>query len=392
VILPRRATIACIYRKELTDAVRDRKSMLTVLLYTLIGPLILIPLLVFIAKPLSGAASEATLRVPTIGVARAPGLVEALRDANIVAEETTLDPAAAVRAGQAEVVLVVSEGYGAALLAGKPAGVRIVADRSRASGAMSIRRVTAVVDGYGRRIGAQRLLARGISPSIGSAIDVQNEEVSTSQERAALLLGSIPMFVLMAMIMGSGFAAVDVTAGERERGSLEPLLANPVTAAEVVLGKLLAVATLGAAATFACVCAFGGVLEAATRLSAADASVAFTLRGTVLILVAVLPLALAIAALEMVLAGTAKTVREANTVVMLLTLVPTVPGMALLFGRVPGWLGHLPVIGEEILVLDTLQGKTVSLVRAVGVAATSTVVAAALARLAVRSHVRALRD
>jgi sodium transport system permease protein len=359
----RRSKIACIFRKELRDAFRDRKSMINVLIYALLGPIIMIPMLVFLAKPLSGGSREEALHVPGIGVERAPALMEALLERNILVDKAELDPVDAVRSGRADVVVVVADDYATNVLAGRPGGVRVVSDGSRTTSLTGAHRVTVAIESYGRRVGVQRLLARGVSPSIVSSVDVMTEDVSTPQQQAALLLGSVPMFVLMAMIMGSCFAAVDVTAGERERGSLEPLLANPVTTAEVVLGKLLCVAALGAGATIASVSAFGLVLELSARFALADMSFALSLRGALLIILGLMPLSLMVAALEMLLAASAKTVREANTVVMMLTILPVVPGMAMLFGKLPSAVTHIPVVAEEHLIVETLRGETITVAR-----------------------------
>ena len=85
-----------------------------------------------------------------------------------------------------------------------------------------------------------RLVARGVSPLALRPLNVDEVDVSTPSGRSAILLGMMSYFFIFALLMGGMYLAIDTTAGERERGSLEPLLALPVTRGQLMLGKIIA--------------------------------------------------------------------------------------------------------------------------------------------------------
>lgn len=368
-----------VFRKEMKDGFRDRKALFNVFFYAFIGPVVLLAVLAYAAKPLTGAGEEA-IRLPTVGIDRAPFLIEALAERNIVAYAAEGDPRESIRTGAAEVALIIPETYPTEVREGKSATVQVITDRSRTGSALSLRRVMGTLEGYSRKVGIQRLLVRGIAPSVTSGLDLQVDEVSTAREQFAAILGSMPMFMLMALVMGSAFVAVDVTAGERERGSLEPLLANPVSDGEVMLGKLLAVAVFGAVAMLVCVTAFALGLHLAAAKDLVGQAFPISARAAVAIVLSLLPLSLLVAALEMVLASRAKTTREANTQIMLLTLLPLIPGLAMMFGRVSPALTALPLFGQQVFIFEVIRGSEIS-VSKTALCVVSTVLTAVLLAL-----------
>ena len=93
---------------------------------------------------------------------------------------------------------------------------------------------------YNGEIGSLRLIARGISPAVATPLQIEDVEVSSAQQRAAQILGFIPLFVMIAAFTGAMPIATDSTAGERERGSLEALLVNPAPRGAIAAGKWLA--------------------------------------------------------------------------------------------------------------------------------------------------------
>jgi sodium transport system permease protein len=114
----------------------------------------------------------------------------------------------------------------------------LIQDASAQRAARNVNRARAVINAYNGQLRALRLQARGISPELLRPLVVDDVDVSTATGRAALLLGMITYFLLASMLMGGLYLAIDATAGERERGSLEPLLTLPVTRSTLLLGKI----------------------------------------------------------------------------------------------------------------------------------------------------------
>src|SRR5438094_580466 len=177
---------------------------------------------------------------------------------------------------------------------------------------------------YVRRMSALRMIARGVSPTLVAPLEVTDLDLATAEKTAANVLGMMPLFLLMAVFMGGLHLAIDSTAGERERGSLEPLLVNPVRRGAVAVGKWLAVV---AAAVTAIVVALLGFMLAIARVPLQDLGIKFHLGAPELIgmLLACVPLAFFAAALEMTAALFARTFKEAQTYLSMMLLVPIIP-------------------------------------------------------------------
>jgi len=221
-----------VFRKEFIDSARERRALASALLFgPLFGP-VLFAIVVSFTVSLQVDESSESIEIPIVGGEGAPNLVAHLGQQFIDVEPTRFrDPDAlreAVRSGDQKVGLVVDDRFGQALREGDPARLWIVADQSNASAQIPLQRVRAAIAEYAATIGAQRLLLRGIDPQLARPFAILTDDVSTPSGRAVLLLGMMTYFLLFAMLLGGFQVAIDTTAGERERGSLEPLLTLPV--------------------------------------------------------------------------------------------------------------------------------------------------------------------
>jgi sodium transport system permease protein len=228
--------MAVVFNKEVMDNLRDRRSMFSAMISSLIGPALLLILIVIVGRSIFKDQDEPAFDLYLMGQENAPNLVEFFQQngANIL--PAPVDPEAAVRNGDVDVVLIIPEGYGDDFDQGAPATVRMVYDSTRQSAIASNQRVRNLLDGYNQQIGVLRLLARGISPVVINPLAVENVDVATPQTQALIFLNMMPYFIVMVVFMGGMYVIIDTTAGERERASLEPLLINPVSRAEFVLG------------------------------------------------------------------------------------------------------------------------------------------------------------
>jgi sodium transport system permease protein len=316
-----------VFRKEFFENLRDRRTIMSALLF---GPLFG-PLLLAVMLQLSLARSEAVADDPiAVAVAhseRAPNLMAFLRERNVSVEEVALDDAgarAAILAKEHKVVLRVPEDYGSRLAAGEPAPLLIYADSSDMFNDRLGDRIRSLLAQHGQQIAQLRLLARGVDPFVVAPIAVQDVDVATPKSRAVLALGVLSYLIILAMFMGGMYLAIDSTAGERERGSLEPLFTTPAPRAALVYGKILATASYMLVSLTLTVMACAVVVQF-LRLENFGMSANLG-PGTALALIAVTaPLILAGAALMTVVASFTKTYREAQTYVGFVMLIPTLP-------------------------------------------------------------------
>ncbi len=169
------------------------------------------------------------------------------------------DPEQTVRKQDADVVLRIDSSYGKAWRKGEPVQVELFYDSSQRDANTSVERVSQLVEGYARQQGAMRLVARGMSPGVAWPLQVAKRDQATPQSRAVLMFAMLPYFFVITIFMGGMYLAIDLTAGERERQSLEPLFANPVARWKILCGKLAAICAFSTASLLITLLAFAVV-------------------------------------------------------------------------------------------------------------------------------------
>ena len=359
------SAILTVCRKEILDNSRDRRTLLTaILLGPLLGPILFVVVINFTISQARSSA-ERPIDVPIIGAEHAPNLVAFLASRGIAASHghglTSVDEAVnAVRNGEREVVVFIDASFGEELASGTGAHVGLVYDRSDTTSDQRVRRVRGSINSYSQQIGALRLLARGLDPSVVRPLIVDNFDVSTAEERSSLLLGMLTYFLLFATLMGGLYLATDTTAGERERKSLEPLLATPVPRSSLLLGKMgatVAFMLLSLALTLAC-------FTAALRFMPFEElgmSTSFGL-GTALIAFLVLaPFAPLGAALMTVVASFTKSYKEAQSYLGFVILVPTLPLIVASIMNVKPSLALMavPSLSQHLLTINLIRAEPI---------------------------------
>jgi len=331
--------------------------------------------------------SRETVELPVIGLDRAPNLAQRLRAADllpVVFEGDMAAARAAVHSGRERLVLRVPEDFGARLAAGRPAPLELVRDSADREGAETAARVRSAIAGWSGRLAAMRVQVRGLSPDLLAPLVLHELDVATPASRALLFLGMITYFLLFATLMGGMYLAIDATAGERERGSLEPLLSLPVPRQALIAGKLAATTLFMLAALALSLAAFAASLsvvpfaELGMRPNAGPA----VLAGAFLVLV---PFAMLGAALLTFVASFTRSYREAQSWLSGVLIVPTVPiAFAGIVGLAPSPAAMLvPSLSQHLLVTELLKGAGVNALHA-AISVASSLALAALLALAVR--------
>jgi sodium transport system permease protein len=349
-----------VFRKEFVDNARDRRALSTALLFPLLGPFSLY--LIFLAF-MDAHEKTTSPRVPLIGREYAPTMVAELERDGLSVVAAPEDPVAAVRRGDVDIVVVIPPSFGEDLRAARPAVIELIADESRTQSQATIAAVKHTLLSYGQRLGAMRLLARGVDPGVVAPLSVAMHDVGTAKARAAVLLGSLPMFLLLGCFIGGTYIAIDTTAGERERGSLEALLLNPVPPWILVAGKLSATFVFSVASI---VVTAAGFVVAAAVIPFSQAGMTLDLPPvTALAMVAMLvPVALLGSAIQIFVGTLSKTFKTAQAAISVVTMAPAIPATLLaLFPQKPSLaLLALPTVGHSVLMDLVLRGEAVGVV------------------------------
>lgn len=349
--------------KELLDNARDRRTLASALLFgPLFGPLLFAVLIsVVIQQTVSDVERPVTL--PVIGAEYAPNLVAFLERNGFRVEDWSEDAGAAreaVQTGREDVVLVIDPAFGERFQAGLPARVQLIQDASAQRAARNVNRTHSALVAYSSQLRAMRLQARGVSPEILSPVVIDDVDVSTATGRAALLLGMITYFLLAAMLMGGLYLAIDATAGERERGSLEPLLTLPVTRSTLLVGKILATCCYMLLSLVITLVAFAVGLSFVS-LEELGMSANFGPEVVVLGFLLMAPFVLLGAALMTLVASFTKTYKEAQTYVGVLIVVPTLPILfaAFLSVKPSALLMTVPSLSQHLLMTALIRNEPV---------------------------------
>jgi sodium transport system permease protein len=348
-----------VFRKELLDALRDRRTLFTVLLSSVaMGPIVLVALSALVAG-IEKRAEERTAVV--VGIEHAPTLRNYLERQTYRIENAPADYERQLVAQKlADPVLVIGKEFEAELARGEAPLVEIVSSSSNQRASSSVGRLNRLLRGFSGEQSALRLAMRGVAPATLEVVEVQERDLANPQSRAAQLTSMLPFFVLMAVLYGALNAALDTTAGERERGSLEPLLMNPASRLSLVLGKWGAVAAVGMLIALLSCFSFLPA-QALLRSETLAAMFQFGVREAGLFLALLAPLAAALAALMMAIAIRCKTFKEAqanNTVVILgVSLLPLV-SVFNQSGEAP-WHLWVPALGQVTLMNRVLKGEAV---------------------------------
>lgn len=348
-----------VMRKELVDALRDRRTLLMVLLSSVaMGPLVL----VLLSTLVSGIEKRAEAReVMVVGQAHGPTLVNYLQRQTYTLKDAPEDWERQLQDSKlGDPVLVIPPDFEAALASGEPPVVEVVGSSANQRASTGMRRLLTLVQGFNREQSVLRLAVRGVAVGALEAVQVEERDLANAGSRAAQLATLVPFFVLMAVLYGALNAALDTTAGERERGSLEPLLMNPSARGALVAGKWGAVAAVAMLiALLSCFSFLPGqwllkseTLAALFRFGAPEA-----LRFTVLLL----PLAGALSAVLMAIAIRCKTFKEAQANATMVVLGVSLLPMATLFnqdGEQP-WHLAVPALGQLTLMARVLKGEAI---------------------------------
>ncbi len=380
------STIAIVFRKEMTDNLRDRRSILVAMIYPLMGPLLLGLLFTFVGGMLKVQPSSG-MSVWVANRENAPAFVQFLAAHGVAIRPAPSDPEGAVRRSELPLVLMLPEKAPAA--AGAPLEVKLISDPSRLDSIVAVGQVLDLLHDYERVTTAEKLRAAGLSPDVATSLRVVQETVGRASNFSSMLFNMIPPFLMFTLFIGGVYLTLDATSGERERGSFEPLMINPVSRSEVLMGKLGAAVVFTLLALAVQVFAFWVMLHVVPREALGLELLPGPLQLALLLPVC-LPLALFAVATQLIITAVTRSLKEAQTYLGLLPLVPGIAGMVLVFVpvQVRSFLAAIPTFGQTLLMGQVMRSEAVSWTF-IGISVAATlIVTAALLALAFRLYER----
>ena len=356
--------IWAVFRKEFRENLRDKRTLTSALVFGPVISPILVAALVQFGISHAETQSDESIEVAVTHAKNAPNLIDYLsaRGVTVVKEDFDETGArAAVTSQKHKIILDIPEDFGQRLQQGKPAPVVLYSDSSRGFERRGVGRVRALVSQYGIEIAQLRFLARGIDPISVLPISVQEIDVSTPTGRSVMVLNMMTYLVLLSMLFGGLYLAIDATAGERERGSLEVLLTSPVPREQLIYGKIAAAASymlislVLTVAMFSVAMSFVGLEQLGITANLGPAA-------AVKMVGCCAPLILFGSAYLTIISAFAKSYREAQTYLQLMITIPTMP---LIFAGMMGLqpkLGFMfvPFLSQHLLVTTVVRAEEIS--------------------------------
>ncbi|MDH5830746.1 ABC transporter permease [Luteimonas sp. M1R5S18] len=352
-------SIWTVAKKELLDLFRDRK---TVALGLLVGPIVMPALILgigMLAEKKMRTQLESTLELPVVGAEHAPNLVAFLKGRNIEAKDPPPDPDQAVRDQDYDVVLKIDPEYGEQWRASRAARVELIYDSSRQDSQVPVNRLRGVLLEYSRTVGVLRGINRGVSPEAGFAVQIGQRDVATPEARRGMLLAFLPYLLILFSFLGGAALVIDVTAGERERQSLEPLLATPAARSAIMSGKILAATLFGMLSLLLIVLAFKLAFQLAPGpLQLVDVSLPVMAK----LLLVLLPMVLIGTTLLTFIAASVKSVKEAQSYMSVLMFLPLVPTIMLMVNPVKDelWQFAVPFLAQNQMILKLIRSEAIA--------------------------------
>ncbi|MEO5699248.1 MAG: ABC transporter permease subunit [Casimicrobiaceae bacterium] len=350
------ARVGAISRKELVDSLRDRRTLVVMLVTAIAaGPLLLMLVMNFAARE---ADRSRPLRLPIVGGEHAPALVAFLQRQEVEILPPPADYEAGIRAGEVAIVMEIDSGFAADVARGRQGTVRLVYDRSRDRARNAIERTENLLRAYNREWGQGRLLLRGVAPQVANPLQMEVRDLATPQSAGSLILFMIAYYGLIASVMGAMAAAIDTTAGERERQSLEPLLITPARPMELALGKWVAVAALDGAVVVVTLAGFYLTLRFGP-VPSVGVPFLFGAAEFGRFVVVLVPLVVLMPALLLYIGGLGRTFKEAQANVSIVMFVVSIVPIVQLFmqAREPEWLSWIPIAAQYALLSRALRGE-----------------------------------
>ena len=360
--------IGIVYHKELVDSLRDRRTVISMI----VVPLLLMPLLTIgmgaLSLTLVDQARKETPRVMILGGADSPGVIaelQQLKDLQIVPAKP--DFAEEISSREIRAAVEIPQGFETKLAAGETSTVKIYMYEGELKSGFGADRLQRFFRDLRDRTIRQHLEARQLPISLVRPFDIEQKNVAPPEKVGGAILGGlVPYFVILLCLTGAMYPAMDLTAGEKERGTIETILCSPVSRTHLVLGKFLMVLTASIATAILTITSMAVSFGAGKKLllgvtqGEADAALQITITGKAMISIffIVLPLAVFFSAALLALSLFAKSFKEAQSYISPLMIIAVLPAVAAILPGVelsPA-LALVPVLNTSLVSKEIITG------------------------------------
>lgn len=359
-------TIATIYGKELSDLLRDRRTLIS----TIVIPTFIMPVIILgfgkAAMVVVSRAREEIPRVMVVGGADSPAVRSGLEAAGKFRIETaTPDWKALISDKKVRAAVEIPEGFDRALEKGSAPAVTLYDYQGELKSGMAVEQLDGFFTSLRERTTARLLAERGLPASVAMPFRVKHANVVAPEKVGGNLFGGIvPYFIIFLCLTGAMYPAMDLTAGEKERGTMETLLCSPAARTDIVVGKFLMVLTGSLGAVCLSLISMGATVAIAgaalSPKTAAIPGVAISIDplGILGVLAMVIPIAVLFSAVLLTVCLFAKSFKEAQSYVTPLMLVVILPAIA---GILPGielntHLAFVPILNLSLVSKEMLSG------------------------------------
>ena len=353
-------TVFTVMRKELRDLSRDRRTLALALF---LGPLLYPALMLgmgYLTENRIRTQVDKTLEIPMVGAEHAPNLVKFLATNGITAAPAPANLDTAIRSQEIDAALRISPDYAEDWRNGRPALVEIIRDSTRRDADIPTQRLQAALNAYSQQVGALRLLARGIDATVARPVNIGLQDMATPEAKQGMLLSvMLPYLLILTSFIGGVYLILDATAGERERQSLEPLLATPAARSAIVSGKIAAACTIGLCTVVLTLLSLKFSSQFSTGV-ARQLDVSFVAMAKMLVVL--LPMLFIGTSLLTYLAASAKSMKEAQSHMTWLMLLPMIPTFALMANPLKSqpWQFAVPFLAQNQLLLKVIRNEYIS--------------------------------
>jgi sodium transport system permease protein len=359
--------IKTLFTKEFLDSIRDKRSIFAALLGAFVPPIFFAGIMTF---TLEESTSVDELYISIENQQQAPHVVALLEQSKILHADMPETGKAFELDGESlehsKITLTFADDFAQEMEQGQTATITLLADYSKKGSREEIYRIKAVVNRYQSQLVTMKLTARGVSPSLLSPIHIEENDTSSPSSKSALILGLLGVMILVAAFVSSTNVAIDCSAGERERNSLELLIMQPVSTLQVVIAKTMNTAFFGAlGATLSII--LTAIVIPFIPLHKAGMAFNFDLQLGLTIWLLLLPLALFAAAFQLAVAFHAKSFKEAQSYIQYTIMVPVFLPMVLeIMNYKNTALSYIPIFAQQQAISQLIRGDLDSYLPFVG--------------------------
>jgi sodium transport system permease protein len=357
--------IKVILKKELLDTVRDRKTLFAMI----VVPLVLMPLLMMVSPLISQKEAqkvkETVYNISVVGEQNSPSLVSFLQatpNTKVVIENNNLEEK--LKKGEVQLIVTIQEGFEQAVQQEKSANLILQFDSTQPLSANARMQFDQLLNAYSKNLVAGRLAQKGLNTELLEPVKLQAQDTASQEKVGGLILAMImPLILTIWAVSGGMYTAIDVSAGEKERGTLEPLLLTPPRRLAIVTGKFLAILSVAMAAIILALISMVASLRFLVPMiekGTSQQSISLSVSSFLLTLFVAFLLTAFICALELTICTWARNFKQAQNYITPLYLIIMLPAMVIQIMQTfvpPSYFYAIPVLNTMLAMKEIFMGK-----------------------------------